>query len=350
MKFPVSHIGVMLALPKTMKEYGEKIKDLTEPALDNAPIEALVTMVTKAAELNHEKLIASVAPQVLDCAGPNLGTEQLMGLCALLAKHGCEMDFICSVVLLREDAAVEELTNLVTILADKKFESDDFAKIAEKLGSFDLSSLTPAQLLQIVLAATKSASVQCLAQKLGDAVATRIKGFDLEEVCKLFLACAFLAQKAEVKLDAVFLAATDMLKDQLSTVNVIQLIKIAVAASKVAVQGSDAAHRDLLEACAVESVKRMSEILPPQMLVLSQALITLGGEHKCLREILEFVAGSIPEAKEDADEVTKMRLEMEKNRRWKCDELARLMKTFESAMYDDFIAVVAMKMHKGGCP
>mmetsp|Transcript_33361 Transcript_33361/g.76121 ORF Transcript_33361/g.76121 Transcript_33361/m.76121 type:complete len:561 (-) Transcript_33361:49-1731(-) len=187
----------------------------------------------------------------------------------------------------------------------EKGEGDDVKACAEGLKNVPatvLEGLAEETLVQLVVAGTKSAAVAETVVPLAcKAAAATLPGWDVEDITKLLLA----ASKAKACKDAqevteLFGRAAEALSPQLGSLSDTQLIKVAFTLCRVP------ACKDFMETLGNEAVNRLPKVPPPQLLLLTQGLLSLGGEHEVVKKVVEQWASSLAEVKLTADQFAKL--------------------------------------------
>lgn len=266
--------------------------------------------------------VLSALPAAIEKKGPTLGL--IMDMYKLVVKFGgdspaanvavqkiatlrtlCELAYpllekglgsvgLVAISLLCQTAPIHVVALAVAGLGEKG-ESEDIKTVAGFLAqapAAKLEGLPSDTLLRLATAATKSSSVaEAILGTVATAAAATLSVWSLDDMSKLLLALA----KAKSGGDSPAVAslygrAAEALFPKLATMSDMQLIKVTLAVSKVT------ACKEFLEAVAAEAAGRLANIAPPQLLLLTQGLATLGGDNASFGKILDVWAADSGES------------------------------------------------------
>eukprot|EP00927_Polykrikos_kofoidii_P059603 TRINITY_DN54749_c0_g1_i1.p1 TRINITY_DN54749_c0_g1~~TRINITY_DN54749_c0_g1_i1.p1 ORF type:complete len:945 (-),score=192.98 TRINITY_DN54749_c0_g1_i1:99-2849(-) len=183
----------------------------------------------------------------------------------------------------------------VAALGERGIEDQDIAVCASIVGDLrtKLDALPAPTLLRLTVAATKSTAVadSSFFGATALAAAATLHTWSMDDVSKLLLAAtkAKRAGGGEVEsadVAALFGRAAEVIVPQLPSLSPTQLIKVVLACRS-------SAGRPLLESAALEASRRAADIPRPQLLLLTQGLVPLGGEHRAMTKVLDFWASSV---------------------------------------------------------
>ena len=186
-------------------------------------------------------------------------------------------------------------------------------------------------LLAVAVAATKSASLApCLRAVIAAAVAV-LASWPVADTIRLLLAAVKAkgeALSAEMK-GALLREAGPAVAPHLPELAPAELVRLALAAGGGAGGGIEEG-RQLLEAVAQETGRRLSDLPQAHLLLLTQGLAPLGGGHRALRQICDFWGEALADdGGGEADEVSRRRKDLERGQALRGDQLVRLAQVLE---------------------
>eukprot|EP00747_Dinoflagellata_sp_TGD_P168698 gnl/TRDRNA2_/TRDRNA2_195702_c0_seq1.p1 gnl/TRDRNA2_/TRDRNA2_195702_c0~~gnl/TRDRNA2_/TRDRNA2_195702_c0_seq1.p1 ORF type:complete len:502 (-),score=106.00 gnl/TRDRNA2_/TRDRNA2_195702_c0_seq1:50-1525(-) len=191
-----------------------------------------------------------------------------------------------------KSSALKVSASILTGMGDAAVEHDEVKSCAAHVASQPLqawSEMPREVLLRLVVAATKSASVaEGVLGAVAAAAAATWQAWPVDDVLKLLLALA-KAKGGATGVDGLFSGAPQVLMPKLPEMSMTQLIKVVLAVGKVS------SCKALLEAGAAEAGNKLSEFAPAQLVLLTQGLVALGGDHPQLAKVLDVWATSCEE-------------------------------------------------------
>lgn len=197
-----------------------------------------------------------------------------------------------------------DLVQLVAVLAERGLEGDLLrpalqARVA--VAGPGLLAVPSQHLLRLASASTKSAVLaECALAPLVGAVAGSLAGWPLESVAELLLVTATSARAEGAFGNGVrrFLArASEVMTPRLRELSPQQLLKVVLAAGTVATH-----CRPLLQAAGEAALPRLAEYTPEQVMLLTQGLFPLGGQHPVVAQLADFWAQNLTEGADDQGE------------------------------------------------
>lgn len=184
-----------------------------------------------------------------------------------------------------------ELSKAIAVLMSK-------APLARKL--------TPEGLMNLAVAGTKTDLLSPLLGSVAEAAAVTLGSFSSADVIRFLLAIAKAKGtpiEKECK-DKLFQQAAEILRPQLPRLSIVEIIKVGLASSCAAGPG------ELLETVALEAEKRLVDMQPAQLLLLTQAFVPLGGACTSVQRIverwIEILEGEGGEGALNAEQLSKL--------------------------------------------
>jgi len=267
------HVGaqcnILTALPTVLKKA-------------NAAVARLLIFYTQAVKLGGEQVSVQVAQKRTTAAA-----ELAELIASQIRAQGAEKVSLASISQLCETAPLSAAASVIAALGEKGRDGDEMAPLAGHIGrapAETLSALQPEALIRLAVASTKSTAV---AEGALDAVAVAassvLSGWSMDDVAKLLLALARAkGGSSRTSVAALFRRASEVVTPQLQALSVVQLIKVVLAISQV----PDC--RGLLEAAATEAAGRASDLPCAQLVLLTQGLVSLGGEHQAVSKVVDL--------------------------------------------------------------
>eukprot|EP00928_Gymnodinium_smaydae_P069958 TRINITY_DN538_c1_g1_i1.p1 TRINITY_DN538_c1_g1~~TRINITY_DN538_c1_g1_i1.p1 ORF type:complete len:1196 (+),score=313.45 TRINITY_DN538_c1_g1_i1:116-3703(+) len=321
-------------MPLDWRICAEKMAKHADSLLEDEPLRVLLPLLRKMVKQLPSSQpvaarLASLARQTLPQASASEAAEALDvmvsgGLCLEYAPL-----LACGVM---KSAPFEFTASILAGLSEKgasESGGSDMKDLAKYVGRSQaaLEAVSPASLLRLTVASTKSAYVAEYAlDAVALAAAMTLPGWSLDDATKLLLALA----KAKVErvgdgVKHLYSRASDVLSPRLSELSGVQLIKVVLALGKAP------GCRDLLEAAVTELARnRLRETPQSQALLLTQSVLgSLGADHASMQDILDFWASSFSEATRvenllGPETALKRREEMEAKGQLSADQLAKL--------------------------
>lgn len=265
---------------------------------------------------------------VLDTRQPEPPPDEICEVLRTLGGAGTQMEDVARRLhTLACVASASALAGASLALASRSFASDALAGATATLATKPgLSALGPSRLLELAVAATKSASLAPVVSAVARVVAVDPCAWPLSDLVRLLLAVAKAkgALNSDDKRELLRRAAVAV-TPELGSLPAPDFIKLVLA---VAGDG----RSELLEAAAEEAVKRISNFPAAQLLILTQGLIQgLGGAHGHVRKLVDFWVESLKDSgvgsgggMDSDDEVNKRRRELEQRSRLSADQLVQL--------------------------
>lgn len=188
-----------------------------------------------------------------------------------------------------------------------KGEGEDLKACAALLGKIPqqvLEGLSQDTLLQFAVGATKSAAFsEATLGMVAKACATTLPAWGIDDIAKLMLAlCKAKSGADSSEVAEVYSRACETLAPKLAEMSVTQLIKVALVLSKVP------SCKEFLEMLAADASNRASSIPSPQLLLLTQSILSLGEANASVGKVLEAWVSSAAESKLNlsADQLAKL--------------------------------------------
>jgi len=288
--FELSDFAALLALPGISAK-SDMVLRLMAPQSAKASVPELLQVVGAAvgAEVGAVAKAAALTAFRLAERGPPEET------CSVLraALTAGVLDDECAAAMTRCAASLEtnDLVLCISTLVDRGGDAVAISVAATNLASRGtLASLPPDSLLGLTVGGTKTAALAPALASVTEAATATLGIFSVPQVIRLLLATAKAkgqtSQAATAK-DALFKQAAEILKPQLHELSTVDIIKVALAI------GGTASGRELLGVAAKEAEKRLPDVQFPQLLLLTQALVPLGGDHESVRRIVDHWAAAL---------------------------------------------------------
>jgi len=272
-------------------------------ALDKkgAALGMLMDFYGRVIKFGGEQVDAKVATQRI---------ETLKELCesaaTMIQEKGLGTVSLKAVGLLCQTAPIHIIASAIAGLGDKG-DGDDVKACSALLSKVPppmLEGLPQETLLRLATAATKSSAVaEAVLGIVASASAATLPAWSMDDMSKLLLAlCKAKAGTGGPSVANLHGRAAEALFPKLPSMSDTQLIKVTLAFGRVP------SCKEFLEAAAAEAVNRASNLPLPQLLLLTQGLIPLGGEHPLFVKVLEFWASGADGAKVQltADQLAKL--------------------------------------------
>ena len=257
-----------------------------------------------------------------------------------------------------DDLEPSHIVNLLHVFLDKISNLEDLQELVDALAQRKAKrwNLSAQQLLALTVSVTKRDELSELVEPLAEASSIAADKIEEDHLVKLFLATALLAKKAsKADFGNFFPHTRTVLKPHVKSLSIVNLIKLAVACSKV-----DAARftiweacRDLLKFTVHEIYSRVSEISAPQMVALVQfVLLPLGFENDDVDGIFDYMTENMKQELDGGERtngISERRADLEKAGRLSVDQLSKVVilvakKTETSAV--NFVAAAAPLIEK----
>lgn len=284
-------LKVLCAMPLDWGVCGEQLRGSVGPLLVDQPLPELVPLLHAAVKVSAQQVVELIAAAVqgqLSGATPALVAEALEAMA--IGNLGLEAVPVELLKVIHE-APFELTASIIATLGEKQLESDALSMCASFLGKQQskLGLLQSATLLRLIIAAAKSCII---ASSLLDAVAAvariNLESWNMDDVSKLLLALAKVkVGKDSHEVAVLFSQAAEVVAPRLPALSSVQLIKVILAI------GKEPACRSLLTSAAAEATKRMADLSRPQLLLLTQGLLPLGGDDHSLAKTLDFWTESL---------------------------------------------------------
>lgn len=182
---------------------------------------------------------------------------------------------------------LDDLASCVAFLAGKGVASKELATASATLASRAplADHVSRETLLNVAVGGTKTHSVACALGKVAEAAAVKLSRFPVADVIRLLLAISKAKGPVpESSKSELLVEAASFLTPKLPELPTMDVIKIGLAV------GGASDHSNLLAAVAEEAGKRVVSLQPAQLLVLTQALLPLGGRHASMRRVVHHWA------------------------------------------------------------
>jgi hypothetical protein len=167
-----------------------------------------------------------------------------------------------------------------------------------------LEGLSQDTLIGIAVGATKSSVfAEATLGLVAKAAGATLSAWNMDDTAKLLLAISKAKAGTEsADVNSFYGRAAEAIAGKLETISDTQLIKVVLSLGKIT------AMREFLEAAAAEAAKRLSKMPPPQLLLMSQGLLPLGGGNASIAKVLDAWAAMPDESKAQlkADQFAKL--------------------------------------------
>uniref|UniRef100_A0A7S2AZ65 Uncharacterized protein n=1 Tax=Alexandrium andersonii TaxID=327968 RepID=A0A7S2AZ65_9DINO len=272
-------------------------------ALDKkgAALGMLMDFYGRVIKFGGEQVDAKVAAQRIDTLKELCETAATM-----IQEKGLGTVGLKAIGLLCQTAPLHVIASAIAGLGEKG-DGDDVKALSALLGKVPpamLEGLPRETLLRLATAATKSAAVaEAVLGIVAAASAATLPSWGMDDVSKLLLAlCKAKAGADGPSVANLYGRAAEALFPKLPSMSDAQLIKVTLAFGRVP------SCKEFLEAVAAEAVNRASNLPLPQLLLLTQGLVPLGGEHASFVKMLDFWASGADAAKVQlsADQLAKL--------------------------------------------
>jgi len=143
-------------------------------------------------------------------------------------------------------------------------------------------------LLQMAAAASKSATVaEAVLRSLAKACAATLTAWSMDDVAKLLFALVKVKGAGDCpEVVQLYGRAAEAVSGKMSTVTDSQLIKVLLALGRVP------SMKEFVEFAATEVVNRLEKVPAPQLLLLTQGILPLGGGDASVGKVLDHWAAS----------------------------------------------------------
>eukprot|EP00931_Biecheleriopsis_adriatica_P019735 TRINITY_DN13374_c0_g2_i1.p1 TRINITY_DN13374_c0_g2~~TRINITY_DN13374_c0_g2_i1.p1 ORF type:complete len:1073 (+),score=270.19 TRINITY_DN13374_c0_g2_i1:86-3304(+) len=287
----------ILTLPLNWKVVAEPLSDALQPLVKNQKIGILLNPLRIAAKLGKSaqpvvEVLARVEMKGISHADGGIAAEILLAL----AESGMEKETVASKLRppLLARLPLTDLVSIVTCLGEHGL-SDDLlrpplqARVA--VAGPGLAAVPPAKLLRLAIAAQRSTCIaECALGPVAGAAAAGLEQWTAEEVAELMLVVATTSAGATGGINShgakkMLGRVTEVLSPQLPRLTSTVLLKVVVAA------GAAASHcRMLLELAANRAADLLESMKPDQVMLLTQGVLPLGGNHQVVSRLLNYWA------------------------------------------------------------
>lgn len=297
-------LDVLLSLaqmPLDWKSCDRQLARYAKPLLEREGLETLVPLLQGAVKsLPHSRyfadLLTSRAQELFRRGAPDLVADALDAMVAGALALDAVPRALERVL---GSAPFETVVSVLAGLGERSAEGKEMRVCAEYVGAAgrasSLEALPPSTLLRLTVAATKSSVLAEYAlDGVASAAAITLPGWSMDDASKLLLAVAKTRGNAGEKSSGVarlYTRASEVLAPKLKEFSGVQLIKVLLAVSQMP------ACRSLLEAGAAEAAEsRLPDLPMSQLVLLTQALLPLGGDDAALGKLLDFWASTFTAA------------------------------------------------------
>jgi len=327
-RIKLEEIGPLLALPG-VAAVGAAIAKCASPPLAKAPPQAVLGVLATAKAAGAEPLMQMAAEATLDRVNSLPSAEAAAALRAVAVSGAAPKR--CAAALERRASSMEneELATTVAVLAERGCDSSSLAAAANELAlrGAALARLPAVGLLALAVAATKTVALAGCLGRIADAAASTLRTWPAADAIKLLLAMTKAKGELQPSTRASLLReVAAAARPCLAELPAAELVRLALAAGGGSGGGADAVG--LLEAVAGEVANRLSDLPQAHLLLLTQGLAPLGGQHAALRRICSFWGEVLREgggAGTDApDLVSARRKDIERGQALSAEHLAKL--------------------------
>lgn len=285
----LDELAALAMLPSAMAK-GDLLVRLMAPRLPTAPLRELVLVIEGAAKGGVAQMAKAAGAAALAALAAAPLEEACAAIRALLKAGIADGD--CAVLLPNYAASMStaDLAACVAALAERCADIPALPAAAALLALRGSLAAAPEVLLSLAVSATKTEAVAGVVAGVAAAATAALQLFSLADLIRLLLAVSKAKGKgvpAPLR-SALFGRAAEILKPRLSDFTIVELIKVGLACGGVTSGSGEAAGvLELLEAAGAEAERRLPDVQPAQLLLLTQALVPLGGRHSAVQRAAE---------------------------------------------------------------
>jgi len=272
--------------------HDEALAPALSATLFNVDLSTLVDALDIATAAHCHGVTDAVAAAALRALDRAEGADEVAGVLRKLAEVGVRLvDVGAQLGVHASSLGTSALGVAVAALGSHGISSPGLVAAAKCLAArADFSSLGFQVLLALGVAASKNAALEPIVGAVARSAALSIGVWSTGDLVRLFLALAKTkALLPPADRDALLSKSAAVVGLQIASLGATDLVKLVLA---ICGWGSSA----LLEAAAVEVVRRLSDLPQVQLLLLTQALAQgLGGAHSVLHQVLDFWAELVTE-------------------------------------------------------